>query len=115
MKVGLVVGDITYEPSNFYGSDTVIIQSISPGQQVVYGKPINLVISRGPEAQVMVPALTSNSYADALKILLESGLSVGAIDSVGHETYMPNTVVRQSPEAGKLVRSGSRINITVSK
>ena len=113
--VGLTMGDISYAPSEMYGRDTIIIQSINANQDVVYGQAINVVVSRGSDQLVSMPNLVGASYYEATQLLLESGLTVSAIDSVSHETFMPNTITNQVPAAGEMVSKNSGISITVSK
>ncbi len=113
--VGLTMGDISYAPSELYGRDTIIIQSINANQDVVYGQAINVVVSRGSDQLVSMPNLVGASYHDAAQLLLESGLTVSAIDSVSHETFMPNTIINQVPAAGEMVSKSIGVSITVSK
>lgn len=112
---GLEVGNISYINSDIYGPDTVINQSQTSGKIVSFGSNIDLVVSKGAESQIKVPSLIGKRSEDVNSILLESGLTQGSISFLKHDTYLPNTVVNQSPEPGSLVSKGTSINIIVSK
>ena len=112
---GIEVGNVTYQNSETMGSDTVVSQLTSSGKSIPYGTAIDLVVSKGAEAQVKVPNLIGKRIDDIQKILSESGLSMGSINYLKHETYLPNTVVSQSPASGEVTNKGTAINVTISK
>ncbi len=112
---GLNLGEVSYAFSEGYGADTVIIQSINVGQDVVYGAAVNIVASRGSEQQVSVPNLIGLTYTEALSLIIESGLIMGGNDSARSDTYMPNTIIGQSPSAGEMSSKNSIIKLTISK
>jgi serine/threonine-protein kinase len=112
---GLILGEVFYANSEGYGRDTVLSQSMNANTDVVYGATINLTVSRGSEIQIAVPNLVGASYSEALELLTGSGLTILKIDTVAHETYMPNTVVSQSPASGELVGKNGGVTITISK
>lgn len=115
MNKGLNIGEILYEYDEFYGNDTITNQSIPVGKEVPYGSTINLIISKGSSAQVKVPSLIERSYDEAESILKESGLLLGKVTSIMHDTYLPNTIINQSPQAGTLVNANTAVDIIISK
>jgi hypothetical protein len=112
---GIEVGTVTYQNSENLGSDTVISQLTPSGKSIPYGNSIDLVVSKGSEAQVKIPNLIGKRIDDVQKILQESGLQLGSVNTVRHETYLSNTVVNQSPEAGEIASKGTVVNILISK
>ncbi|MDP2364670.1 MAG: PASTA domain-containing protein, partial [Ignavibacteria bacterium] len=101
--------------SDTYGPDTIIIQKTGSGIQVPFGTRIDLVISNGGSSQVKVPQMIGMKYDEAIKSLSESRLTTGALSFVQNETYLPGTVVNQSPSAGELVNVGTVINLTITR
>jgi eukaryotic-like serine/threonine-protein kinase len=116
MNAGFRVGNISYSPSDLYGSDTVISQSIRGNTGADPGSSIDLIISKGAEMQVQVPNLMHSDFADVAGMLEESGLILGKVEKKdGNGTFMANTVVSQKPEAGALVAKGTVVNIVITK
>ena len=112
---GLMLGDISYAFSEGYGADTVIIQSVNAGHDIVYGTGVNIVVSRGSEQQVSVPNMIGLTYTEALSLIVESGLIIMGTDSLHSDTYMPNTVIGQNPASGEIVPKNTPIKVTISK
>ena len=112
---GLTIGDIQYAFSDGYGADTIIVQNVQANSDVIYGASIGVVISRGSEFQISVPNLIGLSYSEALSSIIESKLILGITDSIPSDTYLPNTVIRQTPYSGELVGKNTLINIVVTK
>jgi eukaryotic-like serine/threonine-protein kinase len=114
-NAGLQIGSIDYKNNEFYGKDTIISQNKTANSNVPYNTPVNLVVSLGGEQQVAVPNLFLHTLEEAQKILSESNLVVGDITYEKDETYLSNSVIKQSLESGTLVKSGTKINFTVTK
>ncbi len=112
---GLEIGNVEYATSETYGPDTIILQKTNSGMQVPFGTRIDLVVSRGGESQVKVPLVEGLKLDDAVKVLTESGLVSGVVTSVKNETYLPNTVLKQSPAAGETINKNSPVNLTITK
>lgn len=94
----------------------VISQSPASGTKVTAGYSISLYVSLGKaeEEQVIVPKLTGYTKAQALEILSDSGLSLGAVTEEANSAAQ-GTVIAQNPSAKTSVTKGSSVNITVSK
>lgn len=114
-NVGLETGNITYEYNDYYGIDTVFAQLVSSGRDVPFGTNVDISVSKGSDNQVMVPSLIGKRFEDVEQMLLESGLILGTIMTQQHDTFLPNTVIKQTPESGILVETGASINIVISK
>jgi serine/threonine-protein kinase len=114
-NIGLDVGNITYVNDERYGIDTIVAQSPQPGSKVIYGKSVDIVVSRGSVDLVKMPFLEGLSLDNAVKILNESGLQLGNVVYVENQTYLPNTVLMQGIKAGELVKKGTSVDLSVVK
>ncbi|ROL62028.1 PASTA domain-containing protein [Bacteroidetes/Chlorobi group bacterium ChocPot_Mid] len=116
MERGLYIGNIEYVFSDSVGVDTVISQNIRPGKTISFGDYVNLVVSKGMEAEIEVPNLTGKTLAEVEAILEASNLQLGTINSTYDEiyaaTYLRNTVVGQFPSPGNVVVKNTKIDIT---
>lgn len=111
----LNVGNVTYHKNDTIAKGVIISQIPAPGSSVSIGGYIDLVISEGPEDKIIVPDLTGKSLNDAENILNEIGLAVGEVSYIRSETFLPNTIIRQSPLPGENVIKGTSINIVISR
>lgn len=116
MERGLYLGNIEYVFSDSIGVDTVISQNTRPGRTVRFGDYVNLVVSKGLEAEIEVPNLTGKTLNEVEEILESSNLQLGTINSTYDEiyaaTYLRNTVVGQFPPPGNIVVKQTKIDIT---
>jgi serine/threonine-protein kinase len=115
MKIGLELGEIDYDNSEFIAKDTIMAQNIRGGQKVPYGSSVNIVISLGSDAQISVPSFIGLRYDEVLDIITNSGFILGEITYQQSETFTPNTIIGQTPEAGEIANKSSVINIIISK
>ncbi len=116
MNAGFRVGNITYSPSDLYGSDTIISQGIRGNSAAEPGSSVDLIVSKGSETQVQVPNIVHSDFADVAGLLEESGLILGKVEKKeGSGTFMPNTVISQKPEAGALVAKGTAVSVVITK
>lgn len=120
-QLGLVVGDIEYEPSEFRDLVLDLKQggvSIEPGKRVSESSSITIVVGRGLGTEmVIVPDLRGQSLQDARACLLNSQLIIGAYDydvEPTEENEAQYMVYQQSPEAGTRILEGSIVNISMS-
>jgi eukaryotic-like serine/threonine-protein kinase len=117
MQRGLYIGNIDYVFSDSIGVDTIISQSHSPGKQVPFGSYINLVVSKGLEAEIEVPNLTGKTLTQAEQLLesleLELGIISSTYDEIYAATYFRNTIVDQFPQPGELVTKNTKVDITI--
>ncbi len=117
LKSGLYIGNITYQYSDSIGIDTVISQSIASYKKISFGSYIDLVVSKGQHAEILIPRLTGLSIGEAEKILNEAGLELGIVsntyDEIYAATYLSNTIVNQFPPPGELVPKNTKVDITI--
>ncbi len=85
------------------------------GEQVDSGSMITLHVSKGKEnVKVQVPNLIGMTRAEAKEAIREAKLTLGET-SKSYSSYDEGEVCVQSPVAGKEVKEGTAINITISK
>lgn len=65
-------------------------------------------------SHVQVPAITGVSITDASRLLMEQGLEMGKQTQVPDPSTPAYHVLAQYPPAGRVVRTGRRVNTTVS-
>lgn len=109
---GFTLGTTSYESSRF--RNTVLRQSLAPGDTVDRGAAVNLVISDGlGDRVVTVPDITGQRLSQAQQNVRQAGLRVGEI------RYQPsreeaNTVLSFSPNAETLTE-GTELTLIVSE
>ena len=115
MKMGLELGNITYEFSEEMEKDIVISQSKRPGTRIPYGEYVDVVVSKGSELMIKIPYLVGSTYIEAIQIIGESGLKIGRVEYRFDGTYLPDVVIVQSPLPGEIVTPETFINIVVTR
>ncbi len=115
IQKGLSLGIVVYASSDSIGFDTIMTQKVNPGMQIPAGSTVDVVVSKGSENFIQVPNIVGMSLADAQSALVESGFIIGNIFYGNSGTYLPNTVIDQSPAGGENAKHGSAVNITLSK
>lgn len=120
-QLGLKVGEIEYEPSEF--RDLVLDlkiggKSLEPGQRIAEGSAVNIVVGHGLGTEmVRTPDLRGLSLQDARTSLLNSQLIIGAVEydsELTEETEALYMVYQQTPEAGSMILEGSAVNVNLS-
>lgn len=115
IQKGLQVGNITYEFNELFGKDTVISQDQAPNSEIVYGESLDIVVSKGSEKQTLVPNIIGLNMTEAEEKLIEEGFVLGSVTTKSSETYLPNTVIDQSPSAGEMGQLNTAIDIVITK
>ncbi len=102
----------------------IIRQTPLKGTKVKEDEVITLHVSQGKLAQeptaapestkVAVPSLNGETKETAAAILQEQGLQLGTM-TMQYSESSENFIIEQSPEKGKLVSKGSRVNVIISK
>lgn len=109
---GLTVGTRSYETSRF--RNTILRQSIAPGDTVAQGTAINLVVSDGlGTRKVRVPDIVGMSRSEALQAINNAGLRVEEI-RYQPSRQTPNTVISFTPNVEELTE-GEIINLVISE
>lgn len=102
-------------PSDDVPRGSVISQDPPAGTMLGEGALVTIDVSTGqtvsednlPEDSVRVPAVTDLKQAQAKTVLIASGLKLGEVSGEG------GSVSSQDPEAGEVVKKGTRVDITV--
>lgn len=112
---GLGLGETIYEPSDTVIVGAVIKQSIDDGTEVEPGTVVDIYVSTGPEAgMVVVPDVLNMEKDKAVELLEQEDLEAKIIEDFS-DTYDEGRVSGQGVKAGSTVPKGYIITITVSK
>ena len=113
VSTGLIVGNITSQPSNSTIVGHVISQSPSAGASVADGSTVNLAISSGPPP-VTVPNVVGQTQTLATTAITAAGLVLGTVATSSSNTVNSGEVISESPGAGTSVSGGAAVNLVVS-
>lgn len=109
---GFSLGTISYESSRF--RNTVLRQSLTPGDTVDRGTAVNLVISDGlGDRVVSVPDIVGLRLSQAQQRIRGAGLRVGEI-RFQPSREEPNTVLSFSPDEAELTE-GQELTLLVAE
>ncbi len=94
----------------------VLAQSPPPGSLAAPGSLVTLLINRGREdTHVVMPDLVGQSLEEAKSLLAVWGVRLHRVEEVTYAGLPPDTVVRQSPEAGGPVALGGGVILWASR
>ncbi len=112
---GLRIGQIVSTYDDTMPAGAVVWQSIPAQQSVSVGTAIDLLISQGPRPSVLVPSLVGLSLEEAQEVLVRAGLRLGVVKVESDATFLPNTVIAQSPAADSVVAPGTGVSVTIAR
>ncbi len=92
----------------------VVSSSPGPGDRVLPGETVTLVLSLGVE-KYPVPTLEGLTEDEARDALAEVSLEVGRVKEKFSETVESGRVIRHDPGEGRQLRPGSAVDLVVSK
>jgi beta-lactam-binding protein with PASTA domain len=92
---------------------TVLGQKPEAGARVLQGSPVRIMVAEGVSLAI-IPDLVGLPLNKATRVLRERNLSVGKITRAGSERP-PDTVLKQSPQAGSSIRVGLTVNVSVAE
>jgi eukaryotic-like serine/threonine-protein kinase len=108
--------ELVYKPNPFQNlvlNVQVNGKDAPEGTMVTLGSKVTLIVGNGRgEEEFDVPTVVGENKADAETILLGSGLNIGTIRTEKADGKAPGTVIRQSPESGK-VKAGTTVDIWI--
>jgi eukaryotic-like serine/threonine-protein kinase len=111
---GLTVGTISYESSRF--RNTILRQSVAPGDTVSRGTVINLAVSDGLGSRMVdVPDVEGMRLSEAQQAITRAGLRVGEIRFQPSRDYTPNTVISFTPNEEQLTEGESLLLIVAER
>lgn len=111
---GLTVGEISYVSSLFKNS--VVEQSILPGEQVERGTTIDLVVSDGlGQNKVDLPQLVGLPLVEAQQMLRDRNLRIGSVLYQTTSQYPVDYVISMKPDDVDSLQEGSLIDLILSR
>jgi PASTA domain/PKD domain len=111
-EAGLQLGDSAVEEGDA-PPNSVISQSPQAGTTVERGSSVNVVVAQ-PVPAVEVPNLVNREEAEAVSLLTQAGLQMGAIREQ-QDPATSGTVLAQSPQPRDLVHKGTAVDVVVSR
>jgi len=112
----LVIGEKEYLYTNEMPEGYIINQEPAPGEEINIDTNINLVISSGPSPiMISVPNLIGLYRQEALEIIEDHNLIVGAIEEELTRRFIADQVAAQEYDPGTEIPEGSKIGLTISK
>ncbi len=115
-----LVYNIVYDESDTAEIATVIRQTPLAGTHVNSGDVVTIHISsgaslgQGETRQVKTPALQLQTLDAARAMITASGLTVGSISYMESDAVEEGNIIKQSPDAGTTVKSGTAVSLVVS-
>jgi eukaryotic-like serine/threonine-protein kinase len=113
-EAGLEPKEAEYKNDKRYKVGTVIMQNPIAESEVKRDRGVYLTISGGEEL-VDAPNLKGKSIREAVFNLEKYNLKLGAISYEPSEEIFANTIIRQEILPGTKIKSGNRIDVTVSQ
>ncbi len=108
--LGSVKSDESEEPAG-----TVIEQSPAEGTEAEKGTAIDVVVSDGSKAPVIVPFVVGLPLGDAQAAILNAGLSIGTISYEYSNEYADGEVMWQQYDGNAERKKGTAMKLKVSK
>ncbi len=114
-RLGLHSGALSYAISTDFPEGTIMSQEPQPGTNIRHNGFVNFMVSAGTSIDsITVPELIGKSLTEAQKILIEKGLSVGAITYQPSADLLPNTVIEQVPRPLEIVTVEKNVDLFIS-
>lgn len=116
-QAGFVLGDEEEAYNAEVGPNIILEQWPEPGQIVVKGLAVNLVISKGQQANVSfaLPDFRGQDFSLVKARLVDLGLIVGNSWPEQSTVYREGQVVEQNPSPGAQVQAGWKIDFVYSQ
>lgn len=111
-NAGLEVGDVEEIRTGTPRGQVTASRPVA-GTRVPIPSPVTLTVSIGP-ASVDMPDVVGENYSRARSVLEQLGLRIGDVTVDSTSLALGNTVIAQSPAAGRAVGAGSRVTLTLS-
>jgi beta-lactam-binding protein with PASTA domain len=112
VTAGLTLGTVTKQVSAGQTAGTVLSQSPNAGTSARTGAAVNLTVAQA-SSEVAVPSVVGQSEAQAAAALGGAGLTPKVVTATTTEATQVGVVLKQSPSAGRRVRKGSTVTLTV--
>ena len=109
---GLQLGRLEEQPGDS-ARGTVLDSRPGAGQVVPLGTRVDLLVSGGP-AELTMPDVVGRDLQTARGLLEQVGLALEPVAYDSVSTFLPGTVVAQSPAAGSAVASGAVVTLRIA-
>ncbi len=115
-QMGLKLNTILYSYSDLYPEGAVIGQSFPQGQEVKRGTKITITVSLGEmPSKRQIPNLIGKSLDAARQQLRQLGIRIGTLEYEENNKFLPNTILKQNPASGTLLKDSKSVDLTISK
>jgi len=111
---GLKVGVVTLEYHPSFPKGCVIGADPRPGDKVKRGTPVNLVVSLGPEFQV-VPNVRGKTATEAARMIMSAGLKPEWGTAKYSNSVSQGLVASSDPMPGSKLKQGQKVKLWLSK
>jgi beta-lactam-binding protein with PASTA domain len=111
-NAGLDVGEVT-EVRDDTPRGQVVSSRPGVGERVPIPSAVALTVSLGP-ATVQVPDVVGQTYPQARALLEQLGLRIGRVSVDSFSLLPPNSVISQTPAAGRAVVAGTTVSLSVA-
>ncbi|MCF7808335.1 MAG: PASTA domain-containing protein [Candidatus Marinimicrobia bacterium] len=111
-QLGLILVDVQADSSDLYEKTVVMDQSIAAGLPVAPGDSITLTVSLGKRnLKKTMPNLLNKGLDEAVRIMQRKGFRAGNISYTQDPALLPNTVVSQSIDPGKMFPKDQLVSV----
>lgn len=113
-EAGFSVGQVESATSDF-PAGSVISQTPRAGSASTQGSSVDLVISEGPEYEVVImPDLVGSTIDSAKETLQNLNLKIGNLREETSDEFVEDIVLQQSIASGRDIPEGTNVSLTVS-
>ncbi len=115
-RTRLMLGKVSYEKSDVVPDGHVIAQDPQPLANVIEGEKVNLTVSKGGAAEIVLPNFTGMKIDDARALAKRLGVQLGQLvwTPLGPKGPAHGVVARQSLRPGTKVASYEPVSLQVS-
>lgn len=103
-------------PSAQYPAGIILGQIETPGTKLRKGTSVSVIVSTGMESgNIRVPDLAGKNVEEAKKLILQSKLAIGKINSQPSTSVPLNAVIDQYPKANTMAKENDKIDLFVNR
>jgi len=114
-RQNLRIGRVSRVMAKGSSREEVLAQTPAPGEEMVEGAEVNIVIAVGGQKQEFaMPDLEGQDLLFIREKLRDLGFRISGVRYEKRDGVFPNTIVGQSPAAGALIREGDSIELVAA-
>lgn len=114
LRLGMQIGDVTYESNDSVPAEIVLYQSILSGTSITSDVTPSVVVSSGSSG-IMVPSIVGLKVNAAKALVEQSELIIGTVRKQKSNTFESDVILFQDPQADSVVARGTAINVIVTE